>query len=76
MSTIAIRYSAFEKSRIDFGGNVGGEASMFMVGPSIPPIAVADEDVGAYGWRSSGYWFADIVRLLPRLTPDRCEVIQ
>ena len=68
MSTITIRYPAFEESRIDFGGNVGGESSMSMARnavslldewPIIPPIAVADEDAGAalgpaYRWRSSG----------------------
>ena len=71
MSPITIGYPAFEKSRIDLGGNVGGKVSMSMAGkavslldewPSIRPIAVADEDAGAawglaYGWRSSGRLF-------------------
>lgn len=69
MSTITIGYPTFEKSRIDLGGNAGGNPSMSMAGKavslldewlSIPPIAVADEDAGAAwglacGWRSSGW---------------------
>ena len=62
MSTITIGYPAFEKSRTDLGGNVGGKPSMSMAGKavslpdewlSILLIVIVDEDVGA-GWQMDG----------------------